>query len=168
MVTFALGCWKRPEREYQYVACGYLRRHVVRCSPAFIETAERLILTKSWWDTIDELSQNVVGPLVADHGELRTTMDRWIDADDVWLARSAILHQNRFKTRTDSNLLFSYCLHRAADREFFIRKAIGWALREYSKTDADAVIEFVRANGAALSGLTKTEALKWLRRQGRV
>ena len=136
--------------------------------PRFIDTAERLITTKSWWDTVDELAQSVVGPLVAAHPELRTTMHRWIDADDFWLARAAILHQNRCKARTDPDLLFGYCLRRAADREFFIRKAIGWALREYSKTDAEAVVRFVREHHDELSGLSRTEALKWLHRQGRV
>ena len=167
LTAFALACWKRPEREYQYAACGYLRRHVRGCSSAFIDTAERLITTKSWWDTVDELAQRIVGPMVAAHPELRTTMSRWIDADDLWLARTAILHQNRCKARTDPDLLFGYCLRRAADREFFIRKAIGWALREYSKTDAEAVVRFVRDHHDELSGLSRTEALKWLHRRDR-
>lgn len=167
LVAVATACWKRPEREYQYAACGYLRRHVGRCSAAFIDTAECLITTKSWWDTIDELAQSVVGPLVAAHPELRTTMHRWIDADDFWLARAAILHQNRDKAHTDRDLLFDFCLRRAADRELFIRKAIGWALREYSKTDAEAVVRFVRDHHDELSALSRTEALKWLHRQGR-
>ena len=94
-------------------------------------------------------------------------MDRWIDADDFWLARTAILHQNRSKARTDPDLLFEHCLRRAADREFFIRKAIGWALREYSKTDAEAVVRFVRDHHDELSGLSRTEALKWLHRRDR-
>jgi 3-methyladenine DNA glycosylase AlkD len=168
MEAFARSCWERPEREYQYVACDYLRKHVRRCSPSIIATVEHLVTTKPWWDTIDELSQNVVGPLVAAHADLRATMDRWIEADDFWLARAALLHQNRYRMRTHRDLLFSYCLRRSADREFFIRKAIGWALREYSKTDARATIEFVREHDTEFSGLTKTEALKWLRRQGRV
>ena len=167
LVAVAVACWKRPEREYQYGACGYLRKHVGRCSPAFIGTAERLITTKSWWDTVDELAQSVVGALVASHPQLRTTMHRWIDADDFWLARSAILHQNRCKARTDPEVLFDYCVRRAADREFFVRKAIGWALREYSKTDAEAVMRFVREHRNELSGLSRAEALKWLHRQGR-
>ena len=159
---------REAEREYQYAACGYLRKHVGRCSAGFVDTAERLITTKSWWDTVDELAQSVVGPLVAAHPELRATTDRWIDADDFWLARTAILHQNHSKGRTDPDVLFGYCLRRAADPEFFIRKAIGWALREYSKTDAEAVERFVREHHDELSGLSRTEALKWLRRRGRV
>ncbi len=168
LVAFALACWKRPEREYQYAACGYLRRHVSACSSAFIDTAERLVTTKSWWDTVDELAQSIVGPLVAAHPELRTTMSRWIDADDFWLARVAILHQNHRKARTDRDLLFEYCLRRAADRELFIRKAIGWVLRDYSKTDAEAVVRFVADHHDELSGLSRTEALKWLHGRGRV
>jgi 3-methyladenine DNA glycosylase AlkD len=166
LVAVALACWRRPEREYQYVACGYLRKHVGRGSAAFIDTAERLITTKSWWDTVDELAQSVVGALVAAHPELRTRMHRWIDADDFWLARAAILHQNHHRAGTDRDLLFDYCLKRAGDREFFIRKAIGWALREYSKTDAEAVVRFVDAHHDELSGLSRSEALKWLHRRG--
>jgi 3-methyladenine DNA glycosylase AlkD len=115
LVAVATACWKRPEREYQYFACGYLRRHVGGCSAGFVDTAERLITTKSWWDTVDELAQSVVGPLVAAHPELRTTMDRWIDADDFWLARAAILHQNHYRARTDRDLLFGYCRMRASE-----------------------------------------------------
>ena len=92
-------------------------------------------------------------------------MDEWIVDDDIWLARTAILHQNRAKAATDPMRLFRYCEFRAGDKEFFIRKAIGWALREYSKTDAAAVRAFVDDHAADLSGLSRTEALKWLARR---
>jgi 3-methyladenine DNA glycosylase AlkD len=107
----------------------------------------------------------VVGPLVSRYPDLALTMDDWIASDNIWLARTAIIHQERFKDRTDVERLFSYCLLRAADRDFFIRKAIGWALREYSKTDADAVRRFVADHGSELSPLSQREALKWLSRR---
>ena len=126
---------------------------------------EPLITSKSWWDTVDSLAGHTVGVLVAQHPELASTMDEWISSEDIWLARTAILHQLGYKAKTDRDRLFAYCLRRAADREFFIRKAIGWALREYSKTDAKAVHAFVRTNAGTLSSLSSKEALKWLERR---
>ena len=84
----------------------------------------------------------------------------------VWIARVAILHQLTYRERTDADRLFSMCLARAGDAEFFLRKAIGWALREYSKTDGAAVRRFVRDHDRDLSELSKREALKWLERRG--
>jgi 3-methyladenine DNA glycosylase AlkD len=91
-------------------------------------------------------------------------MDDWVEAENFWLARTAILHQLSAKRSTDAERLFRYCSVRSADKEFFIRKAIGWALREYSKTDERAVRSFVEDN-AELSPLSRTEALKWLERR---
>lgn len=165
VASLARALWRKPEREYQYSATGIIRRHQKQLDAGFMETAEHLITTKSWWDTIDELAQNTVGLIVKRDRELSSLMDEWIDDDNFWLARTAILHQTRWKADTDTVRLFSYCERRSADTEFFIRKAIGWALREYSKTDARAVREFVREHDADLSGLSKREALKWLERR---
>ncbi len=137
----------------------------VAATPAFLPVAEHMIATKSWWDTVDLLAANVVGPLVAATPALRSEMDRWLVSDDLWLARSALLHQLKWKGDTDADWLFAACLTRAGDTEFFLRKAIGWALREYSKTDAAAVRRFVSDHDAELSGLSKREALKWLDRR---
>jgi 3-methyladenine DNA glycosylase AlkD len=160
----ALDCWERPEREWQYFACGLVGRRVRILSPRFLPTARKLITTKSWWDTVDALASRAVGPLVRMHPTLVATMDRWIDDKDIWLARTAILHQLSYKDATDTQRLFDYCLRRGGSSEFFIRKAIGWALRQYSKTDARAVRTFVRRHATELSGLSKREALKWLER----
>jgi 3-methyladenine DNA glycosylase AlkD len=167
LTRLAEACWKLPEREYQYFAVGYLRRWVPRlpASADFLAVVEQLIVAKSWWDTVDELAQHVVAGLVLHYPELNATMDSWIAGNNVWLARTAIIHQDRFKDRTDPERLFRYCLLRAADRDFFIRKAIGWALREYSKTDAHAVRRFVAAHASELSPLSQREALKWLARR---
>ena len=162
--AIARACWERPEREYPYFVIWLLRRHVKVVEPDFLATARLLLTTHSWWDTVDDLAQNVVGPLVQ-RGHRAALMDEWIDDENIWLARTAILHQNRCKGDTDTDRLFHYCEVRAADTEFFIRKAIGWALREYSKTDAAAVRAFVAAHDRELSGLSKREALKWLDRR---
>ncbi|MER7660445.1 DNA alkylation repair protein [Streptomyces sp. NPDC096193] len=158
--AIALRCWALPEREYAYFAADYLRRHVRRCSSGLLPVVHRLVVTVSWWDTVDALAAHVVGPLVAADSALRTDMDAWIDDDDMWVARTALLHQLRFKDSTDTGRLFGYCLRRAEHPDFFIRKAIGWCLREYAKTDPDAVRDFVESARDRLSPLSVREALK--------
>lgn len=165
VAAVAAGAWALDTREYQYAAADYVVRWVRNCSSAFLPVTQGLITTKSWWDTVDLLAARVVGPLVAATPALRSEMDRWLVSDDLWLARSAILHQLKWRGDTDADWLFAACLGRAADTDFFLRKAIGWALREYSKTDAAAVRRFVAAHDAELSGLSKREALKWLDRR---
>ncbi len=110
--AIALRCWALPEREYAYFAADYLRRHVRRCSSGFLPVVRRLVTTVSWWDTVDALAAHVVGPLVAADPALRTDMDAWIDDDDLWVARTALLHQLRYKESTDTGRLFGYCLRR--------------------------------------------------------
>jgi 3-methyladenine DNA glycosylase AlkD len=160
LVTAVKALWVLPEREYQYAGVALLRSHLRRAGPGLVTLAEALIIDKSWWDTVDELASHVVGPLVLRYPELRIDVERWIDSDNLWLARTAIIHQNGYKDRTDADLLFDYCLRRADEKDFFIRKAIGWALREYSKTDPDAVRAFVAQHESLLSGLSRREALR--------
>jgi 3-methyladenine DNA glycosylase AlkD len=163
--TAALACWELPDREYQYFASDWLARNVGACSPGFLDTARILITTRSWWDTVDALAANVVGAIVARDRETVATMDGWLH-ESLWLARTAILHQVRFRERTDADRLFRYCLTMAGDPDFFIRKAIGWALREYAKSDPEAVRHFVLAHARALSPLSVREALKNLPSRG--
>jgi 3-methyladenine DNA glycosylase AlkD len=89
-------------------------------------------------------------------------MEEWVGSEDLWLARTAILHQGRYRERTDAAFLFAACLRRAGDPEFFIRKAIGWALRDYARVDPEAVRRFVTDHAQQLSGLSKREAMKHL------
>jgi len=165
LVGVAQLCWDRDERAWQYFACWYLRRHVPGRPPSLLASVGSLITTKSWWDTVDSLAAHAVGTLVAEHAELASSMDAWIGSENLWLARTALIHQLAYKTSTDADRLFRYCLLRASDRDFFIRKAIGWALREYSKTDARAVRQFVVDHADALAPLSRREALKWLSRR---
>ncbi len=158
----ARGLWALPEREYQYAACDLLRRYGKAMDDRFLAVARELVQSKSWWDTVDTLASNVVGPIVERHPDLREEMDRWVRDGDMWVVRAAILHQLKYRGATDAARLFGYCELRAADTEFFIRKAIGWALREHSKTNAAAVRAFVAGHEAELSGLSKREALLWL------
>lgn len=165
LAEIARCCWAQAEREYQYFACDYVRKHVKRCSPAFLPRLRELVTAKSWWDTVDSLA-HAVGVLVLAHSELAVEMDRWIDDENLWVRRVALLHQLDFGAQTDERRLFDHCLRQAGDSDFFVRKAIGWALRQYSKTDPDAVCRFVADHDAALSPLAKREALKWIDRRG--
>ncbi|MET7621383.1 DNA alkylation repair protein [Streptomyces sp. NPDC005408] len=158
--AIALRCWALPEREYHYFAVDYLRRHVKRCSSGFLPVVRHLVVTLSWWDTVDALASHVVGPLVTADPRLKSVMDSWIEDDDLWVARTALLHQLRHKDATDTGRLFAYCLRRADHPDFFIRKAIGWCLREYAKSDPDAVREFVERHRDRLAPLSVREALK--------
>ena len=117
--------WELPEREYQYFATDYAIANAEQTSARFLATARKLITTRSWWDTVDGLAGHLVGGMVARHPDLATEMDRWSRHRDFWLARSAILHQLRYKERTDEARLFDYCLHNASSDEFFLQKAIG-------------------------------------------
>lgn len=154
--------WSLPEREYQYAGCDLAARWVRVCGPDLLPAIEKLITTKSWWDTVDALAARSVGPLLAAHESLRPRPDAWIGSDDMWLRRTALIYQLGYRGQTDRDRLGRYCLARANEREFFIRKAIGWALREYSKTDPEWVRAFVAEHEAQLSGLSRREALLWL------
>ena len=159
-VAVALACWEHDERELHYAGGEYLCANIAVCTPSAMDPLERLITTRSWWDTVDLLCRHGSGELVRRHRHLRDVMDRWIDSSDRWLARSAILHQERWGAETDPDVLFAYCRRRAGDQEFFLRKAIGWALRSYAHTDVVAVRAFLAEHGHELSGLSRREALK--------
>jgi len=116
-----------------------------------------------WWDTCDSLARHSAGMLVSRHPALRSTMDRWLAGPDVWLARAAIIHMGAWKEAIDRDWVFAACLSRAEDQEFFIRKAIGWILRDLAWVDGPAVVAFLDGPGAGLSKVSKTEALKSLR-----
>lgn len=156
----ALHCWRLPEREYQYFAVDYLRRNVRRLSSGFLPVARHLVSTVPWWDTVDLLACHVVGGLVAADPKLRSDMDAWIEDDNLWVARTALLHQLRHKEATDAERLFGYCVRQSGHPDFFIRKAIGWCLREYAKTDPEAVRDFVARERERLAPLSVREALR--------
>jgi len=164
LVDLTDAAWERPEREYQYIACWLLKRRARTLTSTVLPDVERWITTKSWWDTVDGLAQHTVGGLVRADRSLDTVMAAWLVDDNFWLARTAILHQERWGADTEPEWLFPACLTRAADTEFFLRKAIGWALRSYSHIDPDAVERFVGDHDSELSGLSKREALKAIRR----
>lgn len=153
--------WARPEREHRYAGCLLAGRFAPKASPEFVDHVARWITTDSWWDTCDPLARRCVGQVVRHHRALRSTMDGWLCGDNLWLARSAIIHMGGWKRDIDRDWVFAACMSRAEDPDFFIRKAIGWVLRDLAWVDPDAVVTFVEGPGApVLSPLSKREALK--------
>lgn len=162
----ARALWALPEREHQYNALDILIKRQKKLDPDFLPTLEWLITTKSWWDSVDGLATNVSGTLFASYPETgATAVQQWRSRENIWLRRTTLLHQLKYKDQTNVPLLFSLIEENLNDNEFFIQKAIGWALREYSKTDETAVRAFVAKTD--LSPLAHREALKWLNRKNR-
>lgn len=153
--------WREPQRELQYFAMDLLSKYSKQLKDEDYTIFEYMIINKSWWDTVDYISAVLVGNHFKIYCALgRTIPSKWILSNNMWLNRSAILFQLKYKQNTDENILFNFILKHSNSKEFFLRKAIGWALREYSKTKPQAVIEFVQKNESKLSGLSKREALK--------
>ena len=160
LLSLAEALWSQPEREFHYVGMDLLRAGAKNLRATDLPRVRARIVATPWWDTVDSLAIHTTGTMITTHPQLVEEMDLWVESDDIWIARTAILHQLMFKDRTDTNRLFTYCEMRMADTEFFIRKAIGWALRHYARTDPNAVRSFVAENEESLSGLSKREALK--------
>jgi 3-methyladenine DNA glycosylase AlkD len=155
----ATELFDRDEREFAYAALDLLGRNNKIMGEAFlVDVVEPLILTKSWWDTVDSLRSEAVGPLVTSYPSLLSVIHRWAASDNRWLVRSAIIHQLGYNEHTDVDLLFDLCRMHSHQKEFFIAKGIGWALREYSYTDPDAVEEFIATTD--LRPLSKREGMK--------
>lgn len=135
-------------------AAGFQRLNIL---PLYRE----LIVTGAWWDYVDEVASNRIGPLLRQYpAAMGRTLRAWSKGDDMWLRRTSIIAQLTFKTDTDLRLLYD-CIEPSIDRrEFFLRKAIGWALRQYAREDAREVLRYVKANADRLSPLSKREALK--------
>lgn len=148
-----------PEREYQYAGIALIEKMRKLLTLEDFPVILQLIETKSWWDSVDSIAPHFVGQLVKSDREYgETVMMEWAKSDNMWTNRSAILHQLKFKQETDSELLFKIIRQHSNSKEFFIQKAIGWALREYAKTNPDTVKEFVEEQ--PLKPLSKREALK--------
>ncbi len=162
-----LKLWKLPHREEKYLALGYACEFVSLATVDTMDLYERLVREGAWWDFVDVLAAHLVGRLhMTCRAEVAPMMDEWISDPDFWIRRSAILSQLRHKKETDSKRLFSYCLAQADETEFFIRKGIGWALREYSYANPDAVKKFLLKNRKRLSNLSFREGAKQLVKSG--
>lgn len=153
--------WALPEREFQYLAVDYLAAVKGKLRADDIGRLAGLVTAKSWWDTVDALAAVVVGDLCARHPELAgSDMVKWSAGENIWLARTAILFQLKYKEKTDTAVLGLVIRNTCGTKEFFLNKAIGWALREYSKTDREWVRTFIA--GHRLHPLSVREGSKYL------
>ena len=151
--------WNQPYREYQYTACDLLDRNKKKIPLNYVTEFEWLITTKSWWDSVDGIVPRSLGYYFLNYPEqIEKHIPRWVSQKNIWLQRAAILFQLKYKEKTNTELLFEVILELMNTNEFFVNKAIGWALREYSKTNPKEVAIFVAAN--KLSNLSRREALK--------
>lgn len=152
--------WQLNEREWQYFSIELLSYYKKEWDNSTIKIIEYCITRKSWWDTVDAIADAWGGEYFKLFpSKIKTVTLAWNTSENIWLQRSSLLFQKKYKQLTDTTLLAKYIQHLAASNEFFIRKAIGWALREYAKTNAAWVKSFVAANNG-LSPLSKKEALK--------
>ena len=144
LALFAQAMWLLPEREYQYSAVDAFDWYRGSLSPDFLHDPVRhLVSTKPWWDTVDSLGSAIITQLVNTYPELISTMWEWLRSKDIWLARAAIQHQRGNKDETDLDRLFAMCEVHITDREFWLAKAIGWALRDASAYWPTDIQEFV-------------------------
>jgi 3-methyladenine DNA glycosylase AlkD len=164
----ALALWRGATyREERYAALMLTgaRRYQAFQRLETIPMYEELIVTGAWWDFVDLIASRRIGPLLAAHPRpLSALMRRWSRDRNMWKRRTAILCQLSFKHDTDARLLFACIEPNLGDREFFIRKAIGWALRQYARTSPETVRAYVRSRGDRLSALSRREAMKHLAR----
>jgi len=158
-----LELWRGARyREERYAAMFLLgmKGHRACVTPAIMPVLEEMIVTGAWWDYVDEIAP-VVGDLLRRYPkQIRPLMRRWSTDPNLWKRRVSIICQLAFKRDTDLDLLYANIEPNLAHRDFFIRKAIGWSLRQYAWTDPDEVARYVRAHEAQLSGLSRREALK--------
>jgi len=164
-----LSLWRLRHREEKYLAIAVAQMYPDFIRPESIPLYERLIREGAWWDFVDEIAGRILGRLLLnDRREVWASIDRWIDDDDLWIRRAAIICQLKLKEHTDHARLFRYCLARAGDEDFFIRKGIGWALRQYSYTAPERVRGFLLENRNRLSPLSYREGAKVLIRTGQM
>ena len=157
--------WKLSRREEKYISIKLARKLKQYITLDALQIYEKMIREGQWWDFIDPIATGLIGPLLMKNRiEMNIILDKWITDDNLWIRRSAILSHLKHKENSDDKKLFQYCLKCAHEKEFFIQKAIGWALREYSKTEPDLVSKFIEENKDILSNLSKREGMKHLNR----
>ena len=153
--------WDADFREAQYVALEYMNVHRKQIEPKDLEKISKLITTKSWWETVDTLD-SFVGDMILAEPSVKEEMLKWSVSDNLWLRRVSIDCQQRFKDQTDQKLLAEVIKNNLGSNEFFINKAIGWSLREYSKVNPEWVRTFIKDNEQGLDKLSIREAGKYL------
>lgn len=161
--TVARLCFEADHREMHYFALETVQKKLKNQPPEFIDFLEELALSRSWWDTVDWLNKLIGQHFLRFPTLIQPVTARWVASDSIWLQRLSILFQLAYKDKTDTALLFGHIRQLAHSKEFFVQKAAGWALRQYARTNPDAVWQFVQTT--PLASLTKREALKHIKGQ---
>lgn len=160
---FVEACWTNPYREMQYVALDYLGRNVQLLLPDHLPQLKKLIIEKSWWDSVDGIV-GFVGAIVQRNPDLKTLMVAWSLDENLWVRRTAIEHQLSLKEKTDTDLMELILVNNFGSKEFFINKAIGWALRDYAWTNPGWVKSFIDRHQNRMATLSIREGGKHLER----
>ncbi len=159
--------WALPQREFQYAAIFLLSRFEDRLPSGFIRTLEYLLVNKSWWDTVDTIATGAVALHFKRYPRVKDRyLAKWRRSKNFWLRRACILFQLHYKKETDFALMQAIIRENLGSNEFFINKAIGWALRQHTRVDPQAVRRFVAE--PPLNPLSAREALAWLEKRGRL
>ncbi len=167
LLQYAGALWQLPQREYQYVAIDLLALHWKELGPQHVADLLALAQQRAWWDSVDGLAAIVGDVLMAEKArghEAHQSMDTALEHPSLWVRRIAMLHQLGWRKATDARRLFAYALVLAPEKEFFIQKAVGWALRDYARHDPQAVRRFLDASRDRLPALSYREAAKHLAR----
>jgi len=158
LLALADVLWQQAEREFQYVAIDLLALHWKQLDTSHLPALLQLVQQRSWWDSVDGLA-GVIGDVLRFQHD---GMDQAIAHGDHWVRRNSLLHQLGWRGKTDHERLFRYAMQCAHEQEFFIQKAIGWALRDYARHDGQAVREFTAQHQQQLAPLSYREARKHL------
>lgn len=152
--------WNEEEREMQYLAMDHIIKYYKNLVIEDIEKIEKLIITKSWWDTVDLLATWAVGQVFRQESDIKEVyLTKWVMSKSIWLIRTSIIFQLKYSKNTDFELLIKNILMHDESKEFFIQKGAGWALREYAKSNPESVLHFLEIN-PQLSSLTRREAIR--------
>ena len=160
-----MDIWNLSHREEKYISIKLARKWKKYITLEALTVYEKMIREGQWWDFIDPISQGLIGILLMNNRfKMNKILDKWIKDENLWIRRSAILAHLKHKENTDYKKLFEYCLKCAHEKEFFIQKAIGWVLREFSKTEPEIVYAFIQDNERVLSNLSKREGMKYIKK----
>jgi 3-methyladenine DNA glycosylase AlkD len=153
--------WELEERDFQYIGMEVTELLKKKWQPEIVELLEWMILQKSWWDTTDFIDSHLIGLYFQKYPQhCEQAIEKWMDSGNIWLQRTCLIFQLQYKEKTNTTILFDCCRRLAHEDEFFIRKGIGWALRQYARIDSKAVLDFV--DKTPLKPLSRKEALKHL------
>ena len=162
-----LALWRVKQREAKYIAINYAGLFRQYVGPQSLPLYERLIREGQWWDFVDAISSDLLGRALLNYpDQVRPVIDNFSNDEDFWIRRASLLAHLGHKEQTSHKDLFAYCKKMAHEKEFFIRKAIGWSLREYSKSEPERVRRFLVENKTRLSPLSLKEGAKYLAKMG--